>query len=79
MTLQRTINITRERQINLNLPVPKDIPVGKAKIKVVFVSYTNLQAEKKKNTQALCGMFADTDDTLNKFMARKRAEKMPEY
>jgi hypothetical protein len=79
MTLQRTVNITKERQVHLNLPVPENIPIGKAKVKVVFVSYTNPQSTKKKNTQALCGMFADTDDTMNKFMARKRAEKMLEY
>jgi hypothetical protein len=30
---------------------------------------------KKKNTQSLCGMFADTGDTLDKFLARKRANK----
>ena len=32
-----------------------------------------------KNTQSLYGMFADTGDTLDKFLARKQAEKQLEY
>jgi len=74
MTLQRTVNITRERQVHLDLPVPKNIPVGKAKVRVVFVSYSSPKSNKKKNTQALCGMFANTGDTVDKFMERKRLE-----
>jgi hypothetical protein len=61
MTLQQTVNVTQERRVFLDLPVPEDISVGET------------------NTQSLCGMFADTGDTLDKFLVRKHAEKQFEY
>jgi len=79
MTLQRTVNITKNRQVHLDLPVPRSVPVGKAEIKIIFTPYSKTPSIKKKNTQSLCGMFADTNDTLDKFMTRKRAEKQLEY
>jgi len=79
MTLQRTVNITRERQVHFDLPVPKNVPIGKAEVKIVFVSYSSPKSNKKKNTRALCGMFAGTGDTVDNFMARKRLEKQIEY
>jgi hypothetical protein len=79
MTLQQTICITQDRLVHLDLPVPESIPVGEAEIKIIFISSKNMQLAKKENTQTLCGMFADTRDTLDKFLTRKRAEKQLEY
>jgi hypothetical protein len=79
MTLQRTVNITKDRQVHLDLSVPQSVPVGKAEIKIIFTSYSKALSTRKKNTQSLSGMFADTNDTLDKFMIRKRAEKKLEY
>jgi hypothetical protein len=76
MTLQQTISITKERRVHLDLLVPESIPIGEAEVKVIFISSKNTSTAKKKNTQSLCGMFADTGDTLDKFLARKRADKM---
>ncbi|MCL2843925.1 MAG: hypothetical protein FWE23_00500 [Chitinivibrionia bacterium] len=50
MTLQRTVDITRDRHVRLDLPVPQGVPVGKAKIKIVFVSYPNQQSIAKTRT-----------------------------
>jgi hypothetical protein len=79
MTLQQTVNVTQNRRVLLDLPVPESIPVGKAEVKIIFLSQKNTLTSKKTNTQALCGMFADTGDTLDKFLARKKAEKQFEY
>jgi len=79
MTLQRTVSVTKDRRVYLDLPVPESIPVGEAEIKIIFISPKNIQSAKQKNTRALCGMFADTGDTLDKFFTRKQAEKQLEY
>jgi len=80
MTLQKTVTITKERHVHLDLPVPESIPVGKAEVRIIFASYSKPQsATKRKNTQALCGMFADIGDTTDNFLTRKRAEKELEY
>jgi len=79
MTLQQTVRITQERRVHLDLPVPEGIPVGEAEIKVIFISPKNVQLVENEQTQSLCGMFADTGDTLDKFLTRKRAEKQLEY
>ncbi|MCL2281998.1 MAG: hypothetical protein FWC26_01615 [Fibromonadales bacterium] len=79
MTLQQTVSITKDRRVYLDLPVPESIPMGEAEIKIIFISPRNIQSAKKKNTQSLCGMFADTGDTLDKFLIRKQAEKQLEY
>jgi hypothetical protein len=76
MTLQQTVSVTKDRRVHLDLLVPESIPIGEAEIRVIFISPKNLQTTKKENTQSLCGMFADTGDTLDKFLSRKRAEKM---
>jgi len=44
-----------------------------------FVAFLKTKSKGKKHTQSLCGMFADTGDTLDKFLARKRVEKQLEY
>jgi hypothetical protein len=79
MTLQQTVNVTQERRVLLDLPVPEGIPFGKAEVKVIFLPPKSTLTAKKTNTQSLCGMFADTGDTLDKFLIRKRAEKQFEY
>jgi hypothetical protein len=79
MTLQQTVNVTQERRVFLDLPVPEDIPVGKIEVKIIFLSPKSALTTKKTNTQSLCGMFADTGDTLDKFLIRKHAEKQFEY
>jgi hypothetical protein len=76
MTLQQTISVTKERRVHLDLSVPESVPIGKTEIRVIFISPENAQSTKKKSTQSLCGMFADTGDSLDKFFTRKRAEKM---
>lgn len=79
MTLHQTVNVTQDRLVHLDLPIPDNIPIGKAEIKIVFISSENIQFKKKKNTRSLCGMFYDTGDTLDKFLARKQIEKQLEY
>jgi hypothetical protein len=79
MTLQQTVSVTKERQVHLDLFVPESIPVGKAEVKIIFISHKNMLSAKKKNTQSLCGMFSDTGDTLDKFLTRKQTEKQLEY
>jgi hypothetical protein len=79
MTLQQTVNVTQNRRVFLDLPVPEDIPIGKTEVKIIFLSSKSTLITKKTNTQSLCGMFADTGDTLDKFLKRKRAEKQFEY
>jgi len=49
-------------------------------VKEVFSEIETLPTEclpekGKKHTQSLYGMFADTGDTLDKFLARKQAER----
>jgi hypothetical protein len=72
MTLLKTVSVTKERRVHLDIPVPESIPIGEVEVRVIFVSSENAQTVKKKNTQALCGMFADTGDSVDKFLARKR-------
>jgi len=50
MTLQRTVNVTRDRQVRLDLPIPQNIPVGKTRIKIVIMSYPNRQSTSKTRT-----------------------------
>jgi hypothetical protein len=45
VTLQRTVNITKDRQVHLDLPVPQNVPIGKAEIKIIFVSYPEMESK----------------------------------
>ena len=75
MTLLKTVNVTKERRVHLDIPIPENIPIGEAEVRVIFVSSESTQTTRNKNTQALCGMFADIGDTVDKFLARKRADE----
>jgi hypothetical protein len=56
MTLQQTVNVTQERRVFLDLPVPEDIPVGKIEVKIIFLSPKNALTTKKqiRNLFAAC-------------------------
>jgi len=71
MTLQRTIDVTRDRQLHLDLPVPKSIPIGKAQIKIVFAAYSNASkipvkkgAPRENWGKAFAEMNKNNDDKL---------------
>jgi len=77
MTLQQTVNVTKDRLVHL--PVPDGVPVGMTEITITFTPYRNTLSAKKKNTLSLLGMFSDTGDTIDKFLTRKQTEKQLEY
>ncbi len=76
MTIQQFVNIPATRQVRLDLLAPESLPIGRTKIEVIFIP---IKANKKSKNSELCGMFADTGDTLDKFLLRKREEKQLEY
>jgi hypothetical protein len=87
MTLQQTVNITKDRQIHLNLSVPQSVPIGKAEIKIIFASCPKTKLRKdatqsvseKKSAFACLNEYADVSkialekDAWGKEVAKKHA------
>jgi len=72
MTIEQTIEIPPSRRISLDLP--PELPVGKARISILSV------AKEPKTDRALLSMRGSCKgiDTLDKYFARKQANKAME-
>jgi hypothetical protein len=85
MTIQQTIDVPADRRVYFDLP--RDIPVGAAKIEFTIIPFRaprfedTLQPKKfdpvkaKAAHERMCGMFETDGHEVDRFMAEKTAEK----
>ena len=57
--IQQTINIPPNHRLRLDLPIPQDIPAGRAEIQVTIIPYPK-KAQDSKPFEGLAGSLKDS-------------------
>ncbi len=64
-TIEQTVEIPEDHRLKLELPIPRDIPAGRAEIKVTIIPYPEeideaTELERMKRLRSLAGVLKDS-------------------